>query len=95
MLENQVVRQTLATYLVDQLYANVNVAGALKSGLPPQLQQRAAWPPLDRVMTLNPIIWLLVILTLNLRSTTGRRRWLLAEGRSDCVVTKRNNAIMR
>ena len=42
LLENPDIRSTTANYLVDQLYANVNVAGLLKSGLPPQLQQLAA-----------------------------------------------------
>src|SRR5947209_8273680 len=42
LLQNPNVRNTTANYLVDQLYANVNVAGALKSGLPQQLQPLAA-----------------------------------------------------
>jgi Short C-terminal domain len=38
LLQNQNVRSTAADYIVDQLYANVNVAGLLKQGLPSQLQ---------------------------------------------------------
>jgi hypothetical protein len=37
LLDDPGVRQTTANYMVDQLYANVNVAGALKAGLPPRL----------------------------------------------------------
>src|SRR5437763_1038913 len=37
LLQDPNVRSTTANYLVDQLYANVNVAGALKAGLPPRL----------------------------------------------------------
>src|SRR5262249_26815397 len=33
-LQNETVRQTLATYLVDQLYANVDVAGRIRTALP-------------------------------------------------------------
>jgi hypothetical protein len=42
LLQNPNVRATTANYLVDQLYTNVDVAGLLKSGLPPQLQPLAA-----------------------------------------------------
>jgi len=42
LLQNQNIRSTTANYIVDQLYANVNVAGLLKSGLPPRLQPLAA-----------------------------------------------------
>lgn len=42
LLENPNIRATTADYLVGQLYANVNVAGLLKSGLPPRLQPLAA-----------------------------------------------------
>jgi hypothetical protein len=35
LLENENVRETLATYLVDQLYANVDVASELRAALPP------------------------------------------------------------
>jgi hypothetical protein len=38
LLQNQDVRSGLANYVVDQLYKNVNVSGAIKSGLPPALQ---------------------------------------------------------
>ena len=38
LLQDANVRSSTANYLVDQLYANVNVAGLLKQGLPPQLQ---------------------------------------------------------
>jgi hypothetical protein len=34
LLENEEVRNTLATYLVDELYANVDVAGELRAALP-------------------------------------------------------------
>jgi hypothetical protein len=42
LLQNENVRSTTANYIVDQLYANVNVAGLIKQGLPPQLQGLAA-----------------------------------------------------
>jgi Short C-terminal domain/Protein of unknown function (DUF2975) len=42
LLQNQNVRNTTANYIVDQLYANVNVTGLLKEGLPTQLQALAA-----------------------------------------------------
>ena len=42
LLENPTIRSTTANYLVDQIYANVNVAELLRSGLPPQLQSLAA-----------------------------------------------------
>jgi len=38
LLQNQNVRTTTANYVVDQLYANVNVAGLLKQALPTQFQ---------------------------------------------------------
>ncbi len=38
LLQNSAIRSTTANYLVDQLYANYNVAGLIKSGLPKQLQ---------------------------------------------------------
>src|SRR3977135_991467 len=37
LLEKQTIRWRLATFLIDQLYANVNVSAQLKSGLPPRL----------------------------------------------------------
>jgi Short C-terminal domain len=37
LLQNSTIRNETANYVVDQLYANVNVAGLLKSGLPPRL----------------------------------------------------------
>ena len=42
LLQNPNVRSATANYLVDQLYANVNVPGLIRSGLPPQLQGLAA-----------------------------------------------------
>jgi hypothetical protein len=41
MLQNPAIRSAVSNYLVDQLYANVNVEGAIKSALPPQLQSLA------------------------------------------------------
>ncbi|MBV8958576.1 MAG: hypothetical protein JO087_07395, partial [Actinobacteria bacterium] len=41
LLTNPDVRSGTANYLVDQLYANVNVAGVIKSGLPTRLQPLA------------------------------------------------------
>jgi hypothetical protein len=41
LLQNAAVRDATANYLVDQLYANVDVAGELKSRLPAQLQPLA------------------------------------------------------
>ncbi len=42
LLQNPTIRSTTSNYLVDELYANVNVAGLIKSGLPPRLQPLAA-----------------------------------------------------
>jgi hypothetical protein len=42
MLENPTIRSALSTYLVDQLYANVNVADQLQKYLPPQVKGLAA-----------------------------------------------------
>jgi hypothetical protein len=42
LLQNEKVREATSNYLVDQLYANVNVAEELKSRLPTQLQPLAA-----------------------------------------------------
>ena len=42
LLQHPEVRSGTANYLVDQLYANVDVAGLLRSGLPTQLQALAA-----------------------------------------------------
>jgi Short C-terminal domain len=42
LLQNPQIRSTTANYIVDQIYANVNVADLIKSGLPPQLQALAA-----------------------------------------------------
>jgi hypothetical protein len=42
MLQNDQVRGALSTYLVDQLYNNVNVSQALSAKLPKQLQPLAA-----------------------------------------------------
>ena len=41
LLENEEVRNTLAAYLVDELYANVDVAAELQERLPPELQALA------------------------------------------------------
>ena len=41
LLENPEIRSATSNYLVDQLYNNVNVAGLLKSGLPPRLDPLA------------------------------------------------------
>jgi hypothetical protein len=41
LLENAAVREATSNYLVEQLYANVDVAGELKARLPPQLQPLA------------------------------------------------------
>ena len=41
LLENEEIRNTLATYLVDQLYANVDVTAELQDRLPPELQPLA------------------------------------------------------
>jgi hypothetical protein len=42
LLQNPDIRSTTANYLVDQLYANVNVPNLIRSGLPTQLQSLAA-----------------------------------------------------
>jgi len=42
LLQDANVRSSTANYLVDQLYANVDVAGLIKQGLPTQLQALAA-----------------------------------------------------
>src|SRR4051794_26461406 len=41
-LQNDTVRQTLATYLVDQLYANVDVAARIRTALPQRAKPLAA-----------------------------------------------------
>ncbi len=41
LLENRAVQAQLSTYLTEQLYANVDVAGELRSGLPKQLKPLA------------------------------------------------------
>ena len=41
LLENRQIRDQLAGYLVDQLYANVDVAGELREALPERLQPLA------------------------------------------------------
>ena len=41
LLENPTIRSTTANYAVDQLYANVNVGGLIKSALPTRLQPLA------------------------------------------------------
>jgi len=42
LLANPTIRQTTSNYIVDQLYANVNVAELVRSALPTQLQGLAA-----------------------------------------------------
>ncbi|HJS95136.1 MAG TPA: hypothetical protein VJ741_12815 [Solirubrobacteraceae bacterium] len=42
LLQNPNVRSTTANYMVDQLYANVDVAGAIQTALPPRLEPLAA-----------------------------------------------------
>ena len=42
LLENEIVRDATANYLVDQLYENVDVAAELRAKLPEQLQPLAA-----------------------------------------------------
>ncbi|HET6870644.1 MAG TPA: hypothetical protein VFH80_32335 [Solirubrobacteraceae bacterium] len=42
LLQHPAVRSSTANYLVDQLYANVDVAGAIESALPPRLDPLAA-----------------------------------------------------
>lgn len=41
LLENPAIRSATANYVVDQLYANVNVAGVIQSGLPTRLKSLA------------------------------------------------------
>jgi hypothetical protein len=41
LLENRVIRDQLAAYLVDELYANVDVAGEIREALPERLQPLA------------------------------------------------------
>ena len=42
ILQDPEVRQTLSTYLVDQLYTNVDIAGELRDALPPRAKPLAA-----------------------------------------------------
>jgi hypothetical protein len=42
LLQNPDIRSATANYIVDQLYANVDVAGLIRSGLPPRLDPLAA-----------------------------------------------------
>ncbi len=42
LLSNPAIRSATANYLVDQLYANVDVSALIRSGLPPQLQGLAS-----------------------------------------------------
>jgi hypothetical protein len=42
LLQNPQIRSTAANYIVDQLYANVNVADLIRSGLPPRFEPLAA-----------------------------------------------------
>jgi hypothetical protein len=41
LLQNPAIRTELSNYLVQQLYANVNISGQLKTALPPKLQPLA------------------------------------------------------
>ena len=41
LLQNDAIRTQVANFMVDQVYANVNVAGELKAALPPRLQPLA------------------------------------------------------
>src|SRR5437762_1659574 len=41
LLENQDIRDAVATFMVDQLYANVNVEAKLQKALPPQAKALA------------------------------------------------------
>src|SRR5271155_5074326 len=41
LLQKQTIRSALSPYLVDELYANVNVPAELRSGLPTQLEPLA------------------------------------------------------
>src|SRR6266480_705589 len=41
LLQNAAIREATSNYLIDQLYANVNVEGELKAKLPTQLQPLA------------------------------------------------------
>ena len=42
LLQSPTIRSATANYLVDQLYANVDVAGTIDSALPPRLRPLAA-----------------------------------------------------
>jgi len=42
LLQNPDIRSATANYVVDQVYANVNVPGLISSGLPPRLQPLAS-----------------------------------------------------
>ncbi len=41
LLENHAIQEQLSTYLTDQIYANIDVAGELRAGLPKQLKPLA------------------------------------------------------
>jgi Short C-terminal domain len=41
LLENEAIQEQLSSYLTDQLYANVNVAGEIRAGLPTELKPLA------------------------------------------------------
>jgi hypothetical protein len=41
LLENGAIKRELSTYLTEQLYANVDLAGELRSGLPKELKPLA------------------------------------------------------
>lgn len=41
LLENHAIQEQLSSYLTDQLYANVNVAGEIRAGLPSELKPLA------------------------------------------------------
>lgn len=42
LLQNSAIRSATSNYIVDQLDANLNIAGLIKSGLPPRLDPLAA-----------------------------------------------------
>ena len=54
LLQNKTIRNATANYLVDQLYANVDVAGEIKAKLPKQLQPLAAPAAGPKNLLINP-----------------------------------------
>ena len=45
LLESPAIRGAVSAYLVDQLYANVDVQGELRNALPPQFKGLSGPPP--------------------------------------------------